>query len=76
MFFSTVDGKFLLKTIVKNDEFKKIRSILFEYYKHLQHNPHSLLTRFFGLYEIRVISPNLQLIIINVTIFSSKKSST
>lgn len=50
--FHTSDGKFLVKSIHKA-EFETLREILYRYYQHLQQNPQTLLTRFFGLHEIK-----------------------
>ena len=49
LFYYTRDGKFIVKTI-KKDEYKLIKLILPEYYKHLKANPLSLLPKFLGCY--------------------------
>ena len=41
LFYYTRDGKFIVKTI-KKDEYKLIKLILPEYFKHLKSNPLSL----------------------------------
>mmetsp|Transcript_22526 Transcript_22526/g.21674 ORF Transcript_22526/g.21674 Transcript_22526/m.21674 type:complete len:190 (+) Transcript_22526:2018-2587(+) len=51
LFYYTEDQKYMLKTISK-DEFKKFKSILKEYYTHLESNPESLITRFYGLHKM------------------------
>ena len=51
-FYYTNDGKFMLKTIRK-DEFKLMKSILRTYYDHLtDYNQDSLISRIFGLHKV------------------------
>lgn len=51
-FYYTTDGKFMLKTIRK-DEFKLMKSILKSYYDHLTiENPDSLISRIYGLHKV------------------------
>jgi 1-phosphatidylinositol-4-phosphate 5-kinase len=42
----------MLKTISRN-EFKKLKDILKSYYNHIQNNPDTLVTRFFGLHKVQ-----------------------
>ena len=51
LFYYTRDGKFIVKTI-KKDEYKLIKLILPEYFKHLKSNPLSLLPKFLGCYVL------------------------
>ena len=51
LFYYTRDGKFIVKTI-KKDEYKLIKLTLPEYYKHLKANPLSLLPKFLGCYVL------------------------
>lgn len=51
-FYYTADNKFMLKTI-SPAEFKHLKTILKDYYNHLTMNPHTLITRFFGLHKIK-----------------------
>jgi hypothetical protein len=51
-FFHTSDGKYMIKTI-KPSEFNSLRMQLPFYYQHIQENPKTLLTRYFGLHEIK-----------------------
>lgn len=44
----------MLKTIAKA-EFEKLRDTLMNYHEHLLENPHSLLTRYYGLHKIRYL---------------------
>ena len=51
LFYYTRDGKFIVKTI-KRDEYKLIKLILPEYFRHLKANPLSLLPKFLGCYVL------------------------
>ena len=51
LFYYTRDGKFIVKTI-KKDEYKLIKLILPEYFRHLKANPLSLLPKFLGCYVL------------------------
>lgn len=51
-FFHTSDGKYMIKTI-KPSEFNSLRMQLSFYYQYIQENPKTLLTRYFGLHEIK-----------------------
>ena len=51
LFYYTRDGKFIVKTI-KKDEYKFIKQILPEYFKHLKTYPLSLLPKFLGCYVL------------------------
>ena len=51
-FYYTIDGRFLLKTIRK-DEFKAMKGMLKDYYDYLtEKNPQSMISRIFGLHKI------------------------
>ena len=51
LFYYTRDGKFIVKTI-KKDEYKLIKLILPDYFRHLKANPLSLLPKFLGCYVL------------------------
>ena len=51
LFYYTRDGKFIVKTIGK-DEYKFLKKILPEYFKHIKSNPNTLITKFFGCYQL------------------------
>ena len=51
LFYYTRDGKFIVKTI-KKDEYKFIKQILPDYYRHLKTYPLSLLPKFLGCYVL------------------------
>ena len=57
----TVDltpGNFIMKTVTEG-EYKVILSTLQEYHKYLQSHPNSLITRYFGLHKIEMISTTM-----------------
>jgi hypothetical protein len=56
-FFHTSDGKFMIKTIKKN-EFAKLMEDLSSYFKFLLKNPHTFLPKFYGLHQIKCINDN------------------
>jgi len=58
--FHTADGKFLVKSIHKK-EFEILREILKDYYRFLQSQPQTMLTRYFGLHQIKCYN-GLQLV--------------
>lgn len=51
-FFHTFDAKFMVKTIHKS-EFQILLQTLNSYYTYLQNYPQTLLTRYFGLHELK-----------------------
>jgi len=51
-FFISDDAQYILKTITRNESFL-LMDILKDYYEFMILNPHSLLTRYLGLYNIR-----------------------
>jgi 1-phosphatidylinositol-4-phosphate 5-kinase len=51
-FFASADGRFLIKTI-KHSEFEMLFKSLGKYLKHLSENPDSLLTWYYGLYQMK-----------------------
>ena len=51
LLYYTRDGKFIVKTI-KRDEYKFIKQILPDYFRHLKANPLSLLPKFLGCYVL------------------------
>lgn len=49
-----MNGKFLLKTIAR-EEYNKLIDTLPQYHNHLLENPNSLLTRYYGLHKIKYL---------------------
>ena len=52
-FYFSRDYRFIIKTI-RPAEHKFLLSILDKYYKHVQSNPHTLLSRFYGLHRVKL----------------------
>ena len=57
LFYYTEDGKYMLKTIHK-DEFVKMREILRPYHEHVVNCPESVINRFYGLHKINYTENN------------------
>lgn len=52
-FYFSRDYRFIIKTI-RHSEHKFLRSILKEYHEHIKKNPHTLLSRFYGLHRVKL----------------------
>lgn len=52
-FYFSRDYRFIIKTI-HHAEHKYLRSILKDYYEHIRSNPHTLLSRFYGLHRVKL----------------------
>jgi 1-phosphatidylinositol-4-phosphate 5-kinase len=52
-FYFSRDYRFIIKTI-SHSEHKFLRSILKDYHEHVQTNPHTLLSRFYGLHRVKL----------------------
>ena len=52
-FFFTKDGNYMIKTIT-HEEVKVLRSVLSDYYQHIEANPASLIVRITGLYRVQM----------------------
>jgi 1-phosphatidylinositol-4-phosphate 5-kinase len=52
-FYFSRDYRFIIKTI-RHAEHKFLLSILEKYYNHVQSNPHTLLSRFYGLHRVKL----------------------
>ncbi|BGP48168.1 Phosphatidylinositol-4-phosphate 5-kinase [Rhodotorula kratochvilovae] len=52
-FYFSRDYRFIIKTI-RHAEHKFLRSILKEYHEHVKRNPHTLLSRFYGLHRVKL----------------------
>ena len=52
-FYFSRDYRFIIKTI-HHTEHKFLRSILKDYYNHVKENPHTLLSRFYGLHRVKL----------------------
>jgi 1-phosphatidylinositol-4-phosphate 5-kinase len=52
-FYFSRDYRFIIKTI-SHTEHKFLRHVLREYYNHVKTNPHTLLSRFYGLHRVKL----------------------
>ncbi|KAJ3033614.1 Phosphatidylinositol-4-phosphate 5-kinase, partial [Rhizophlyctis rosea] len=52
-FYYSQDYRFIIKTI-HHSEHKFMRKILKHYYNHICHNPHTLISRIFGLHRVKL----------------------
>ncbi|KAI0266149.1 hypothetical protein BC834DRAFT_935742 [Gloeopeniophorella convolvens] len=52
-FYFSRDYRFIIKTI-RHAEHKFLRSILKQYHRHVRENPHTLLSRFYGLHRVKL----------------------
>lgn len=52
-FYFSRDYRFIIKTI-RHSEHKFLRSILKEYHEYIKKNPHTLLSRFYGLHRVKL----------------------
>lgn len=57
LFYYTEDGKYMLKTVHK-EEFNKMRKTLKEYHGHILRCPNSVINRFYGLHKINYVENN------------------
>lgn len=72
-FFHTSDGKYMIKTIKKN-EFNVLKQTLSHYYQHILSNPNTFITKYFGLHKLKCYKKdklvyNIQVVVMN-NIFS------
>lgn len=65
-FFYSSDGRYMIKTMT-NAESKFLRRILPDYYKHCCENPNTMITRFFGMYRVKLyhLRRNVKFVIMN-----------
>lgn len=52
-FYFSRDYRFIIKTI-RHEEHKFLRSVLKDYVNHVRSNPHTLLSRFYGLHRVKM----------------------
>jgi 1-phosphatidylinositol-4-phosphate 5-kinase len=52
-FYFSRDYRFIIKTI-HHSEHKFLRRVLRQYYEHVRENPHTLLSRFYGLHRVKL----------------------
>ncbi|WVQ82623.1 hypothetical protein IAT38_004755 [Cryptococcus sp. DSM 104549] len=64
-FYFSRDYRFIIKTI-SHSEHKFLRSILKDYHKHIKENPHTLISRFYGLHRVKLPrGPKIHFVIMN-----------
>ena len=65
-FFYSSDGKYMVKTMT-NAESKFLRQILPHYFRHCSQNPNTLMTKFLGMYRVKIyhLRRNVKFIIMN-----------
>ncbi|KAI9140254.1 hypothetical protein BKA69DRAFT_1081031, partial [Paraphysoderma sedebokerense] len=66
------DYRFVFKTINKS-EYKLMRKILSNYFRHMLDNPNTLITRFFGLYQVQILGKKPMPFVVMTNIFPPNK---
>lgn len=69
-FFITSDDRFFIKSL-KQGETNLLFEMLPEYFRHLEEQPHTLLTRFYGLHRVILGSKKVDLVVME-NIFNTK----
>jgi 1-phosphatidylinositol-4-phosphate 5-kinase len=72
-FFYSYDGRYMIKTMT-NVESKFLRRILPQYFKHCCENPNTLITRFYGMYRVKLyhLRRNVKFVIMNSVYYTDK----
>lgn len=72
-FFYSSDGKYMIKTMT-NAESKFLRRILPDYFKHCCANPNTMLTKFCGMYRVKLyhLRRNVKFVIMNSVFYTDK----
>jgi len=72
-FFYSSDGKFMIKTMT-NAESKFLRRILPHYFRHCCQNPNTMLTKFLGMYRVKLhhLRRNVKFVIMNSVYYTDK----
>lgn len=72
-FFYSSDGKYMIKTMT-NAESKFLRRILPHYFQHCAQNPNTILTKFLGMYRVKLyhLRKNVKFVIMN-SVFDTDK---
>lgn len=76
-FFYSSDGRYMIKTMT-NAESKFLRRILPQYFKHCCENPNTMVTRFFGMYRVKLyhLRRNVKFVIMNSVYYTDKPLQT
>jgi 1-phosphatidylinositol-4-phosphate 5-kinase len=72
-FFYSSDGRYMIKTMT-NAESKFLRRILPQYFKHCCENPNTIMTRFFGMYRVKLyhLRRNVKFVVMNSVYYTDK----
>ena len=76
-FFYSSDGRYMIKTMT-NAESKFLRRMLPSYFKHCCENPNTMVTRFFGMYRVKLyhLRRNVKFVIMNSVYYTDKNLQT
>eukprot|EP00522_Entomoneis_paludosa_P008717 CAMPEP_0172446096 /NCGR_PEP_ID=MMETSP1065-20121228/5767_1 /TAXON_ID=265537 /ORGANISM="Amphiprora paludosa, Strain CCMP125" /LENGTH=900 /DNA_ID=CAMNT_0013197127 /DNA_START=35 /DNA_END=2737 /DNA_ORIENTATION=+ len=76
-FFYSSDGRYMIKTMT-NAECRFLRRILPDYFKHCSENPNTMITRFFGMYRVKLyhLRRNVKFVIMNSVYYTDKYLQT
>jgi len=76
-FFYSSDGKYMIKTMT-NAESKFLRRILPHYFRHCTQNPNTLITKFLGMYRVKLyhLRRNVKFVIMNSVYYTDKSLQT
>lgn len=72
-FFYSSDGRYMIKTMT-NAESRFLRRILPDYFRHCCENPNTMITRFFGMYRVKLyhLRRNVKFVIMNSVYYTDK----
>lgn len=73
LFFYSQDNKYIVKTCTRK-EIKFLRKILRSYHEYIKNNKHTLITRFYGIFKIKMPNAKPLRIIIMNNLFNTKKT--
>ena len=76
-FFYSSDGRYMIKTMT-NAESKFLRRILPDYFRHCCENPNTMITRFFGMYRVKLyhLRRNVKFVVMNSVYYTDKYLQT
>ena len=76
-FFYSSDGRYMIKTMT-NAESKFLRRMLPAYFKHCCENPNTMVTKFFGMYRVKLyhLRRNVKFVIMNSVYYTDKHLQT
>lgn len=76
-FFYSGDGRYMIKTMT-NAESRLLRRIMPDYFKHCCENPNTMITRFLGMYRVKLyhLRRNVKFVIMNSVYYTDKHLQT